>query len=102
MIGAGGTILLMATLQREREMYAAMFGDDSVTQVFEFESLNEQLDSVQEALYLYQDLLSNVLMFHPDDQKEIAFLKKHIQECKVQKRELIATLNNALKENTAA
>lgn len=94
--------MLMATLQKEREMYAAMFGEDSISQAFEMESLHEQLDSVQEALFLYQDLLSNVMTFRPTDKEEIAFLKKHIQECKVQKRELVKALNTELRSEPAA
>lgn len=92
----------MATLQKERELYAAMYGDESLIQAEQIDSLDSQLDGVMEALYLYQDLLANVIMFHPTDKSEIAFLKKEIQECKVQKRELIEALNNSLKEKKTA
>jgi len=92
----------MATLQKERELYAAMYGDESMVQAEQIDSLDSQLDGVMEALYLYQDLLSNVIMFHPTDKSEIAFLKKEIQECKVKKRELIDALNTILKEKQTA
>lgn len=83
-------------------MYAAMYGDESLIQAEQIESLDSQLDGVTEALYLYQDLLSNVRLFHPTDKKEIAFLKKEIQECKVKRRELIDALNTILKEKQTA
>lgn len=81
----------MATLQTERECYAAMFGEDSLIQA---EPAEVTLNDYDEAIFLYQDLLQNTLMYHPTDTDEIAFLNKHIQECKVQKRELLKSLNS--------
>ena len=89
----------MATLQADREVYAAMFGEDAIVQA---ESAVITLDDYDEAIFLYQDLLQNVLRFHPTDHDEIAFLNKHIQECKVAKRELLKALNTEQRRISAA
>ena len=81
----------MATLQAERECYAAMFGEDSLVQT---ESVEVTLDDYDEAIFLYQDMLEKTFRYHPTDTDEIAFLNKHIQECKVQKRELLKSLKS--------
>ncbi len=81
----------MATLKEERNMYVAMFGEDSLIQT---EPTVVSLDDYDEAIFLYQDMLERTLLYHPTDADEIAFLNKHIQECKVQKRELLKSLNS--------
>lgn len=95
----GGNILSMAKLQTERELYAAMFGEDSIIQTDQTEVT---LNDYDEAIFLYEDMLHRTLIYHPNDHEEIAFLKKHIQECKVAKRELYKSLNNEQRRSLAA
>lgn len=89
----------MAKLQTERELYAAMFGEDSIMQT---DPAEVTLNDYDEAIFLYEDMLHRTLIYRPDDQEEIAFLKKHIQECKVAKRELYKALNNEQRRFLAA
>ena len=89
----------MAKLSAEREMYAAMFGEDSLARA---ESAEVTLNDYDEAIFLYEEMLHRTLSYRPDDQEEIAFLKKHIQECKVQKRELYKTLDTEQRRFSAA
>lgn len=79
----------MATLQKERDMYAAMFGEDAIVEPAEYDVT---LDSYDEAVGLYEDMLHQTLMFRPEDKNDIALLKKEIQECKTAKRELFRAL----------
>ncbi len=88
----------MATLQAERECYAAMFGEDSMIQA---EPVEITLDDFDEAIFLYQDMLEKTLRYHPTDTDEIAFLNKHIQECKVQKREFLKSLKSERRYSAA-
>ena len=89
----------MAKLCEERAFYAAMFGEDSLVQAASAEAT---LNDYDEDISLYEEMLHRTLCYRPDDQEEIAFLKKHIQECKIAKRELFKVLNNEQRRFSAA
>lgn len=88
----------MATLQGERDFYAQMFGEEMITQVDDSQT---SLDDYDEAIFLFQDMLQEVLEFRPEDTSEIHFLHRSIQEAKCAKREALKRMKSR-KEETAA
>lgn len=74
------------TLLDERRMYVSMFGEEFMVE--ESPISKEDLNSYDEAIFLYAWFLDEAI--NRDDQTEAAFLRRMLQEAKVNKRRALA------------
>ena len=74
------------TLQDERKMYASMFGEEFMVE--ESPLSKEDLASYDEAIFLYSWFLEEAVV--RNDQTEASFLRRMLQEAKVNKRRALA------------